>query len=291
MNKYIYAIIVCYHPTDNIYQLLNSLIQQDVYPIVIDNSEEKFLNFDKKGYLYRKLGKNVGIAEAQNIGIDLALEQGAKVIVFFDQDSVVSNDLISRLYKPILENKTDISAPIYKNIAGNFYYQIIKCNKWGLRTKIIPSPNMPNFTTNIAISSGSMIRCELFNIIGKMDHSLFIDHVDTEWFLRAFHKGYSTLIVTNAVMKHRIGDDVVDLKWFKVPIHSPLRRYYRIRNNFLLLRYNHFPKLLAFREIFFSFLHQFIIILFSPGKRWNYIKNLFKAVFDGIVNKKGKITQ
>ena len=290
MNKHIFSVIVCCEPTENIFTLVETLIQQNVYPIIIDNSENKFLHFDNNGYLYRKLGKNIGIAEAQNIGIDLALAQRAEAIVFFDQDSVIDEDLIKKLYQPILDNHAYISAPIYHNKNGNFFYQIIKCNKWGIRKKIIPSPEMPNFTTNIAISSGSMIKSELFDIVGKMDASLFIDHVDTEWFLRASHKGYSTLIVTNAIMEHTIGDNFIDLKWIKVPVHSPLRRYYRVRNNFILLRYKHFPKLLAFREIFFSFLHQLIILLFSKKKK-EYVRYFIKAISDGIMNIKGKISE
>lgn len=288
MNN-IYAVIVCYEPSENVYHLLESLAQQDVQPIVIDNSEKIFLSFDKLNCYYKKLGKNVGIAEAQNIGIDLALSKGAEAIVFFDQDSVINNTLIQRLYQPILDNQTYISAPIYQNIAGNFFYQIVRCNRWGWRSKITPNPNMPYFNTNIAISSGSMVKSEVFKHIGKMDSSLFIDHVDTEWFLRADNNGYSTLIVTNAVMEHTIGDNFINLKWIKVPVHSPLRRYYRVRNNFLLLRYKHFPKLLAFREICFSFLHQFIIVFYMKNKK-QYLKYFIKAIVDGITNKKGKIS-
>lgn len=286
----IYSVIVCYEPTKSIFVLISSLIKQNIYPIIIDNSEKSFLDFTNINCIYKKLGKNVGIAEAQNIGIDLALSQGAKTIIFFDQDSVINKDLIEKLYQPILDNHTYISAPIYHNPNGNFFYQIIKCNQWGIRKKIIPYPEMPNFTTNIAISSGSMVKSEIFGIVGKMDSSLFIDHVDTEWFLRASHKGYSTLIVTNAIMEHTIGDNFIDLKWIKIPVHSPLRRYYRVRNNFLLLRYKHFPKLLAFREIFFSFLHQLIILLFSKKKK-EYVRYFIKAISDGIMNMKGKISE
>ncbi|MGV3225620.1 rhamnosyltransferase [[Pasteurella] aerogenes] len=286
----IYSVIVCYEPTKSIFVLISSLIKQNIYPIIIDNSEKSFLDFTNINCIYKKLGKNVGIAEAQNIGIDLALSQGAKTIIFFDQDSVINKDLIEKLYQPILDNHTYISAPIYHNPNGNFFYQIIKCNQWGIRKKIIPYPEMPNFTTNIAISSGSMVKSEIFGIVGKMDSSLFIDHVDTEWFLRASHKGYSTLIVTNAIMEHTIGDNFIDLKWIKIPVHSPLRRYYRVRNNFLLLRYKHFPKLLAFREIFFSFIHQFAIFLFSKKKK-EYFTYFIKAVYDGLRNVKGKLSK
>lgn len=290
MNNPICSVIVCYEPTKKIFFLINSLIKQNVYPIIIDNSERIFLDFTGSGYVYKKLGKNVGIADAQNIGIDLALALNAKAIVFFDQDSIIPDNLIQFLYRPIESGYTSISVPIYKNISGNFFYQIIKCNKIGFRTRIIPHMEMGNFTTNIAISSGSMVNSKVFNIVGKMDGSLFIDHVDTEWFLRANDKGFVTLVVTQAVMEHTIGDQFINLKSIKIPVHSPLRRYYRVRNNFLLLRYKHLPKILAIREIIFSFLHQFIILLYCKN-RMEYLKYFFKAIKDGIYNKKGKISK
>ena len=221
----IYSVIVCYEPTKDIFVLISSLIKQNVYPIIIDNSENNYLDFDGINCVYKKLGDNVGIAKAQNIGIDLALAQGAEAIVFFDQDSMISDDLIYRLYEPIKLHKTVISVPIYRNSGGNFFYQIVQCNRLGWRRKIIPHTEMPNFHTNIAISSGSMVKSELFDIVGKMDTDLFIDHVDTEWFLRASDKGYNALVITNAVMNHTIGDNLLNLSFMRIFIHSPTRRY------------------------------------------------------------------
>ncbi|AVM60710.1 glycosyltransferase family 2 protein [Haemophilus sp. oral taxon 036] len=284
----IYAVIVCYEPTINIITLMNSLIAQGVYPIVIDNSEKCFIDISVSKCIYYKVGENIGIAAAQNIGISIALSNGAKAIVFFDQDSMIPDNLISTLYSPILEGKSKISVPIYINIKGDFFYQIVKCNTLGLRKKITPYIGMKDFHTNIAISSGSMVSANLFENVGYMEERLFIDHVDTEWFLRAASKGYRALVVTNAIMEHTIGDNFIDLKVMKIPVHSPIRRYYRVRNAFLLLKYKHIPKLLALREVLFSFFHQFIIFIFSNKKK-AYFLYFCKAICDGVNNKTGKI--
>ncbi len=284
----IYSVIVCYEPTEDIFVLISSLIKQNVYPIIIDNSENNYLDFDTINCVYKRLGENVGIAQAQNIGIDLALAQGADAIVFFDQDSTISDDLICCLYEPIKLREAVISVPIYRNPSGNFFYQIVKCNRLGWRRKIIPHTEMSNFHTNIAISSGSMIKSELFNIVGKMDTDLFIDHVDTEWFLRASNKGYNALVITNAVMNHTIGDNLLNLRFMKIPIHSPARRYYRVRNSFKLLTYAHVPKLLALRESVFSIIHQILIVIYCPNKS-DYMKFFFKAIKDFLKGNMGKI--
>ena len=104
----IYAVIVCYEPSINIISLINSLIAQGVYPIVIDNSEKYYIDISVNKCIYHKIGENIGIAAAQNMGISIALSNGAKAIVFFDQDSVVSDDLINIIYSPILEGKSKI---------------------------------------------------------------------------------------------------------------------------------------------------------------------------------------
>ena len=57
----------------------------------------------------------------------------------------------------------------------------------------------------------------------------------------------------------------------------------------MLLKYKHIPKLLAFREIIVSFIHQIIILLFSNSKK-EYIFYFFKAIKDAILNKIGKIS-
>lgn len=288
MKNDVCAVIVCYEPQSLIFELISALKLQNVLPIVIDNSEKHFLDFSQVDCIYHKLGRNLGIAQAQNIGIDIALSYRADAIVFFDQDSSISNGLIASLYYPIQKNKTAISVPIYRNAEQGFFYQIVRTNQYGFRQKIIPNAEMSNFKTNIAISSGSMIRADLFDSVGRMDEKLFIDHVDTEWFLRASSKGFDALVVTNAVMKHSIGDKVINLFEVKVPVHSPLRRYYRVRNAFKLLGYNHIPKLLALREVAFSFVHH-LIIMFSCSNKYDYNRFFCKAIKDVILDKNGKI--
>lgn len=289
MKNDLCAVIVCYEPQSLIFELISALKLQNVLPIVIDNSEKDFLDFSQVDCIYHKIGRNLGIAQAQNIGIDVALSYRADAIIFFDQDSSISNRLIASLYYPIRKNKTAISVPIYCNAEQGFFYQIVRANQYGFRQKIIPNAEMSNFKTNIAISSGSMIRADLFERVGRMDEKLFIDHVDTEWFLRAASKGFEALVVTNAVMKHSIGDKVIHFFGIKVPVHSPLRRYYRVRNSFKLMGYGHVPKLLALREITFSFIHH-IIILFSCPNKYSYHLFFCKAIKDVLLGKNGKIS-
>ena len=141
---------------------------------------------------------------------------------------------------------------------------------------------------SVVISSGTMVKSEVFSVVGLMDEKLFIDYVDTEWCLRCAKHGISIRVDPSIVMIHSIGDYSIKLFSFNIPIHSPVRRYYRIRNSLYLLRLSHVPKILAIREVIFSIVHQIIIIAISRDRK-NYVSALFRAVFDGLANKNGKL--
>lgn len=287
MSK-IFAVIVCYEPDRNIYKLITDLNDQSVLPVIVDNSEKNRLVLSANcKYKYIALKQNIGIAAAQNIGIEYCIKNGANVVVFFDQDSKISSSLIEKLYIPIMERRTNISVPIYRDERKGFFYKIVNINKFGIRKVIIPNDNMPYFVINNAISSGTMMHIDTIKKVGCMDSTLFIDYVDTEWFLRASFYGETALVITDAIMEHTIGDKIIDLKLCKIPVHSPLRRYYRVRNSIKLLKYKHIPKLLALREIIFSIVHHCIILICCKHQK-EYVYYFYKAFLHGLIGRNGK---
>ena len=114
-----------------------------------------------------------------------------------------------------------------------------------------------------------------------MRENYFIDYVDTEWCFRAESKGYSNYISSRAVMKHAVGDNMIENRYFKTPIHSPFRRYYITRNAFYMLKEPHIPKGVAIRQIFVNFIQQIIIIINEKNKK-GYIMSFYSGVKDGL---------
>ncbi|BDN88964.1 glycosyltransferase family 2 protein [Aeromonas caviae] len=280
----IYSIIVTYNPNEyNLTLLVNALISSGVTPIIVDNASKE--DFSAPCQLI-KLDSNYGIAKAQNIGIEYALKQNAKAIIFFDQDSSIKDEFfIKKLYQPILDKKASITAPVFTDLARDFIYSIVDIDKHGKRTKYYPAIDDAPFKVSNVISSGTMVDIQALTEIGDMVDELFIDYVDTEWCLRAYNKGFDILVMPNARMTHSIGDKTIKLGHFYVPKHSPFRRYYRIRNAFFLLRQEHIPKLMAIREILFSIIHQGILIVFSRGERLAYIQSLYRGLRDGVLGR------
>jgi rhamnosyltransferase len=288
----VFSVIVTYKPDWLAVNLLcDQLSASMVTTVVVDNSE-----VDVKGVTINlvngkllTLGENKGIATAQNKGIDYCIEKGADIIVFFDQDSVISDDFISKLVAPIMTKNENIVAPTFIDAEKGFFYPIVSVSRFGLRTKTTPAKHSPAFYTNTAISSGTAVKTSVFNIVGKMQDDLFIDYVDTEWCLRCHHAGIKVLILPDNQMIHSIGDKSFNVLGFTVPVHSAYRRYYRVRNSFELLRLKHIPILLGIREIIFSIIHQALLVLTQHGKRKAYIKYGLIGVWHGIIGVKGHL--
>jgi rhamnosyltransferase len=122
-----------------------------------------------------------------------------------------------------------------------------------------------------------------------MDEYLFIDEVDTEWCLRARARGYQCIGACGAVMAHTLGSDTMRLHVGRsrhVPIHSPVRLYYIMRNGLLLARMPHVPatwwltnlKRLAAQFVLFS-------VLVAP--RWRNLRMMSRGILDGLLGRGG----
>ena len=280
----IFAVIVTYNPIqDNLTSLINALKNNQVTPVIVDNGSAEPVTAECE---IIKLESNLGIAKAQNVGIEYALSFSPDALIFFDQDSSIKdNTFIASLYEPISNRRAQITAPVFIDNARGFIYPIVEITKHGGRIKHYPSSDKPEFFVNNAISSGTMVEPKALKKIGYMLDSLFIDYVDTEWCLRAASKNLKVLIVPSARMIHSIGDKTLKIGRFYIPKHSPFRRYYRIRNSFFLLRLSYVPKVMALREIIFSIIHQGILILFSKGERVAYLKSLIRGCKDGVLGR------
>jgi rhamnosyltransferase len=288
----VFSVIVTYNPNWQAVNLsCNQLLAANVTPIVVDNSEvnTNSMHVSSEHCKFLILGENKGIATAQNVGIDYCIDKGADIIVFFDQDSVFSEDFISKLIAPIIIQNEDVVAPTFVDADKGFYYPIVSVTKHGVIKKTVSITNADPFYTNMAISSGTAVKVSVFNIVGKMLDGLFIDYVDTEWCLRCQQFGIKVLILPDNQMIHSIGDKSFKIFGFTVPVHSPYRRYYRVRNSFEMLRIKHIPILLGLREVLFSITHQLLLVLTQKGKRMAYLKYGSIGVLHGLKGIKGKL--
>ena len=283
----VYSIIVCFNPdVDRLIKLCSDLICQKSKIVLVDNSFNSSLTgIVNDNIELIKLRDNLGIAKAQNIGIQFAIKQNADIFVFFDQDSEIENSFLQNLIAPLSQSTTLVTSPIFFDKSQGFRFPSYSLSKYGLLKKVIDTNG--DYNVDVIISSGSATNRKTIELVGLMNEDYFIDFVDTEWSLRCKSKNVPIKVISNAKMIHAIGEKSIDLKIFRLFVHSPTRTYYKVRNSFLFLNNKNVPFLLGIKEIASALVHNFIII-FIVSNKVQYINNYFGAIVDGIKGKKGK---
>ena len=246
MEKIIGALVVLYNPDyDNFISALKALEPQVDGVCIVDNSiisHSSWFDGNPK-VLYVSMGKNVGIAAAQNVGISKLHEAGYRYVLFSDQDSIAFPDLVDRLY----------TAHRQLSLAG-IAVATVGCQAidtaTGYRYDSRNVKTIREFTlgerryvhVDYVQSSMSLTSMETLRLVGGMDEALFIDGVDSEWCWRAFSKqGLKTLLVPDAAIYHTLGHGghMVFHKFVTIP--ASFRMFYQYRNYFWLLRRNYVP--------------------------------------------------
>ncbi|MGU5558850.1 glycosyltransferase family 2 protein [Aeromonas caviae] len=287
--KKVISIVVLYNPCGALENIL-SIANQSSVCYLIDNSSQNIV--DKIGFTnplinYFWLGGNKGIAEAQNVGIKMALEEGCDYIVFFDQDSEILDNTIKNLvasYETLeaIGKRVGLVGPRAFNKINNTAYT--RKDKLAKRNFRLLNGRYTN--VDYTLSSGSLSAANVFEDVGMMDSSLFIDSVDHEFCWRLVSKGYDIFIDEDVMMPHMLGERQQSFLTCKINIPSPIRHYYVFRNWCILFRLSYVPfsfkvrtlLLLLPKALFFSF-------LVNPRKKRAYY--IIKGIFDGCLGKKG----
>ena len=279
MKDKVAIIVVIYNSSIPSYceKILSGESLFDFNVIVIDNTPGQDLNI-RNSLLYIALKNNVGIALAQNIGIRQAINLKCKYCVFFDQDSLVSLELVEKLvlaYQQIscVDNNVAAVGPnVVNNLNGVSYNKTIDLN-----IKF-------NKTTSI-ISSGSVMESNTFIKIGGMMSDLFIDMVDNEWCWRASKYGLNCYVVTDIIMQHAIGNGISKTKFgFYVLKASPVRYYYLYRNLLILSRLDYVPSKWKYKQFLRRIFEIFYVPLTRRSEGILILKNIFRGIKDGTRN-------
>lgn len=283
------AIIVSYNPDSNLFDSINLLLNQVEKVIIVDNgSKEKYvkyiksINEDKIEIILNK--ENLGIATALNIGVRKALENGYEWILTMDQDSKASPDMVKKMFNVYnsinREERKDILS-----IFPNFVDERIQ--------SIEENSNMNSYEyVDADITSGNLLRKEVFEKVGFFDDSLFIDLVDTDFCMRLNEKGIKMIKIRDAVLYHSLGESKTIkgiLGSFNTSNHSALRRYYMTRNRFYIWeKYKGLNSFTLNRDKKL-FKKEFVKIILGEKDKVNKIKMVFRGYKDYKKGIKGKL--
>lgn len=198
--KNVHALVVTFNPERDVLLREFALLAPQVDKIrLVDNASAQSLaawvsGLDMAGKLELvQMSANLGLGAAQNAGIQLARAAGASHVLILDQDSEPMPDMVDRLLAASdrLQSagvRVAAVAPVYADSATGPASGFVRLG-WFDFKKQTALPGQEVVEADFVISSGSLVPVSVFDDIGLMDESLFIDHVDTEWCLRAQSKG------------------------------------------------------------------------------------------------------
>lgn len=287
------AVMVTYHPdVERFAKALDAVAKQVETVLIVDNTPEPCSPgqpVDKSSVEVLRLGSNVGVAGAHNVGIAWARAHGYTHVLLMDQDSVPAPDMVAKLLEAeaILKTKeaqVAAVAPRFSDPRSNQTAPFIGRRGWRILKIDCRDGSEDYRRIDYAISSGILISMEALDAVGDMDETLFIDYVDIEWGLRARRNGYASFGVCGARMEHYLGDSVMTLPWLikrKVPVRNPLRHYYHFRNALHLYKKPYAPLPWIVNDAL-RLLRKYVFYMAITPPRWQHCKMMTLGLWHGV---------
>jgi rhamnosyltransferase len=305
--KSVIAIVVTYNPnTNELLDLLAALQPQVSFTIVVDNASRSDVlalvkQIQSSAIEVLKMSTNMGIAAAQNAGIERAMTLGAAYVLLSDQDSVPSAMMVEQLLAAIMHPAYSITSKRLAAVGpatidsrtGETAFFVIEKAGLPRRWKFPDSAKECSRYVEVGflIASGTLIPIDVIQHIGMMRSSYFIDHVDTEWCFRAKAAGYALLGVPDAKLRHSLGDTVTRVWFFgsrQVMYHTPQRDYYMFRNTLLMLRETKMSLIWKFHFLFRLFQFAVYFLVFSDERKQRAVY-MAKGLAHGFSGKSGAL--
>ncbi len=304
------AVIVTFNPEPAALRALLAALQDQVGTvIVVDNASSSDVAAAlvapatagaAHSVLVRNDG-NLGIAAAQNIGIERALAMSTcRYILLLDDDSVPAADMVRCLRDAMRRDCAGmpiaavgpITVDLRTGRMADFWLDRLGRRRHWRESRIDPAVGADGvLDVGFLISSGSLIPTPALRAIGGMRANYFIDHVDTEWCLRARRAGYRLLQVPGARLEHRLGEAMHRI-WFlrawDVAYHVPLRDYYLFRNTVLMLRDSAAPPRLAASQVV-RLMRFALYYLFMGDLRWRRLRSMTLGLAHGLRRISGRL--
>lgn len=276
------GVVVLYYPDEDVIDNIRSYINDLSKLYIVDNSEQKddkLLNNIKNisdKCIYVDNNGNQGIAHALNKGAKLAIEDESEWLLTIDQDSKFSENGLRNLKECLLKLKDEninigIVSPTHKDDKNS-----------GFKKRLV------------VMTSGNIVNLDAYKEVGGFEEKLFIDAVDYDFCLKLNLAQYEVIECSHSRLIHQLGENKkinIFGKTITVFTHSPIRRYYMMRNALYFWKkyFFNFP-LFIFREIV-DFQRNWIEIVLFSNEKLKDIKYLIYGILDFILSKYGKFNR
>ena len=276
------AVITAFEPQGGLVEACRAVVTQaDVVVIVDDGSSSSFEVLDA----CRELGAVV-VRHAANLGIGAALNTGVvevrrhldanteNYVLTLDQDSVVPAGYLAAL---VAAARSAAQSGVTVGMVGPEQATGIRSASARTDGDVVHSKE--------PIQSGLLIPVAAFDALGPFAAELFIDGVDTDFYLRAATRGMAAVVAPGARLEHRLGrEHVVRIAGRHVALTyaADFRYYYIARNRIALLRrYGRQAPGWAVGAVAKDLRHLTVTTLLVPG-RWLRLVNTAAGLRDGM---------
>ena len=276
------AVVISFNNNGCISNSVNALIGQVGKIIIVDNGSDlatvsalRKLESKLICVIYNELNK--GIAAALNQGVRSAVNDNFNWILTMDQDSIADVAMVNNLL---------VCAHKFKECVNvvSFSPNIILDNN----VKTADDTCEERCTV---ITSGNLIRSDIFSKIGYYEEKLFIDSVDFDFCLRLLVNNYRIIRCHNSKLYHTIGDplksNVMGLEFVSYN-HSPIRKYYIMRNNYYILQKYIFKFPMFCLRKQFGMLAIVLHVIFFENDKYAKLTYMFSGLLDGFYGNYGK---
>lgn len=211
--------------------------EQDWHLYIVDNassdgSVDKLRGLSKTTLIENT--RNDGFAGACNIGIRKAIEDQCEFVFLLNNDATVQRDTLGSLLR-YAEGQDRAVFGCAIRIVGTDEWQF-----FGSRTGPDGAPSwlkhprdeeaflQPLIPSDFIHGAALFARTRHFAEIGLFDERFFLTYEETDWCYRATARGFSNLVVRDAVVHHQTSKALGNLE-------SPLQSYFLCRNRLLFL--------------------------------------------------------
>lgn len=288
------AVVSLFNPDGGVLANAAALLSQVDRVVVIDDGSttdpSRILeSLSAMGCLVARLSENSGIAAALNRGIELALSQADKpdYVLTMDQDSLLEESYVQSLVEAATAaERQGIAVGLVA--PGTVRGLPVRRRGTHLGVQLGGEP----------IQSGLLIPTKVLDRLGLFKADLFIDGVDTEYYLRCRNADLETILAPRAALNHSLGSTApaqilgraLSLRGRNVNIRTAAtwRYYYIFRNRILLAKiYGLRHPGWAAKGFLADFRHLLIVTALAPG-RMSRLKSAAKGIADGIAGRSGK---
>ena len=290
----ILAVVVCFHPDlKNLQSLSFKLHQEGVCVIWVNNGPVGSLKAAQTPHVTNiiELAHNLGVATALNRGFEWALQNGYEAVITFDQDSQPPAGMVGQLSQAWLQAAGAFSriaaiGPATVDLASGQDMFSFEPYNW-TRHRFLPSQNK-TYVVDHLITSGCLTPCSVWQDVGPMNDSLFIDWVDNEWCARARLKGYTLLMDGGTKMGHSIGEVSRPILWRRFHLHAPIRHYYLLRNAIQIAKQSQFDPGWRMHHILYA-LRVIAASLLLGNQKMSRLSYAWRGLVHGLQGRSGKI--